>query len=507
MRLFASIKQHIILKIVLNRYFFRMNVFKQVMGFIPKPGYRRYINPNTTSMRSTRLVVIIFLCLCYSTGWAQKYATKKSGMFSYSVSLSDYNFIKRAKDSSISHAFNQKDLFKSGNTSFGIFVSYWKGLHSHIDLMGSLGGTFSNFPVLFVKGDSIGQAKFSMHLDALLHFRALQEKAKINPFLTGGIGAGYFGNQLAVYAPVGTGLQMRFKEGAYVFIQAQWRMALTSGINNDYMFYSIGFAQQGKLSKTEKKPKAIKQVPAKEIAKKEVLVAEPDSDGDGVPDLKDKCPAEKGRVYGCPDSDGDGIADKDDQCKDVPGVYRYNGCPIPDTDGDGLNDEIDKCITVKGPSENHGCPWPDADGDGILDRDDKCPAAKGSAENNGCPLPVVEGAELINISSDSMTYRINFDFDRSILLPDAFAVLKRIVEILKADNTLRINITGHADNFGTDAGNMKVSADRANISRDYFLSYNISADRIKASFYGAKRPIDNVQQWRNRRVEITLYKK
>ena len=418
--------------------------------------------------------------------------------------------MKRAQDSSFGYAFKQKDIFKSGNNSFGIQVSYWKGLNAYMDLSANLGGSFSNFPAGFIKDDSIGQAKFSTHLDGLIHFRALKEKARINPFLTAGIGAGYFANQVAVYAPVGTGLQFRLNEGGFVFIQAQWRLKLT-GINNDYMFYSIGFAQRGILGKTEKKQKAKKEktkneLPTKETIKKETPVADPDSDGDGVADSKDKCPAEKGNVYGCPDSDADGIADKDDKCKDVAGVYRYDGCPVPDTDGDGLNDEIDKCKTEKGARENHGCPLPDADGDGVLDKDDKCPSVKGTAAYNGCPLPVVDGAEILSVYDDSMTYRINFDFDRANLLPDAFAVLKHIVDILKADNSLRINITGHADNFGTDAGNIKVSADRAKISRDYFLSYNIAANRISSSFYGASRPLDNEQQWRNRRVEITLIK-
>jgi OOP family OmpA-OmpF porin len=431
-------------------------------------------------------------------------------MLSFSISLSDYNLIKRAKDSSFGYAFKQKDIFRSGNTSFGIMVSYWKGLNAHMDLSASVGGAFSSFPKLFVKGDSVGQAKFSTQLDGLLHFRALKEKARVNPFLTAGIGAGYFANRVAVYAPVGTGLQFRLNEGGFVFIQAQWRLAL-AGINNDYMFYSIGFAQNGMLGKKvknqkSKKEKSKKELTTKELSKKETPVADPDSDADGVPDSKDKCPTEKGNVYGCPDSDADGIADKDDKCKDVAGVYRYDGCPVPDTDGDGLNDEIDKCKTEKGPKENHGCPLPDEDGDGVLDKDDKCPAVKGTAANNGCPLPVVEGAEILSVYNDSMTYRINFDFDRSNLLPDAFAVLKRIVDILKTDNSLRINITGHADNFGTDAGNMKVSADRARISRDYFLSYNIVANRISSSYYGATRPLDNEQQWRNRRVEITIMK-
>jgi outer membrane protein OmpA-like peptidoglycan-associated protein len=457
-------------------------------------------------MKAASLVVILVLCLYNPTGWAQKYATKKAGLFSYSASLSDYNFVQRAKDSSLGYAFKQNDLFKSGNTSFGIMVSYWKGLNSHIDLSGNLGGTFSNFPALFVKDDSVGQANFSTHLDVLLHFRALKENARINPFLTAGIGAGYFVNKPAVYAPVGTGLQFRFKEGPFVFIQAQWRIVLSSGINNDYMFYSVGFAQPGKLNSKEKKQKTKMEIPTKGTVKKEIPVADADSDGDGVADSKDSCPTEKGNVYGCPDSDGDGIADKEEKWKVVAGVYRYDGCPVPDTDDDGLNDEIDKCKTEAGPGENHGCPWPDADGDGVLDKEDKCPYVKGLAENNGCPLPVANGAEIIFVSEDSMTYRINFDFDRAILLPDAFAVLKRIVDILKADNSLSINITGHADNMGTDAGNIRVSAERAKISRDYFLSYNIAAARIKYSWYGASRPIDHTQQWRNRRVEITIIK-
>jgi outer membrane protein OmpA-like peptidoglycan-associated protein len=448
--------------------------------------------------------IALLLCLCNSLVFAQKKTEKKHSVISYSVIISDYSFFKSAKGASFGKAFKQKGFFNPGNSSFGIGVSYWKGLTSHIDLSGNLGGTFSNFPASFVKNDSVGQAGFSTNLDALLHFRAFKEKAKINPFLTGGIGAGYFSNQLAVYVPIGIGLQFHFKGGSFVFVQTQWRMALTSGITKDYMFYSIGFAQQGKLSRKEKKQKAKKEIPAKETAKNETTVA--DADNDGIPDSEDKCPTEKGTVYGCPDIDGDGIADKDDQCKDVAGLLRYDGCPVPDTDGDGLNDEIDRCKTEMGAKENHGCPWPDADGDGVLDKDDKCPAVKGTADNTGCPLPVAEGAEIINVSSDSMTYRINFDFDRSNLLPEAFAVLKRIVEILKADKTLSLNITGHADNLGTDAGNRQVSADRAKIAKDYFLSYNIAAGRVKSSFYGASRPMDNTQQWRNRRVEITIIK-
>lgn len=459
--------------------------------------------------------ITLLLCLSSSIVWAQskpqKNVEKKKGMLVYSVNYSDYGFVKAAKDSSISAAFNRKGLFKSGNSSFGFGLSYWKGLGSRFDFSGNLAGTFSNFPALFVKEDSIGKASFTPQLDAMLHIRALKDNHKINPFLTGGIGAGYFGKQLAVYAPVGVGLQFRFNR-TFVFVQAQWRIALTDGISNDYMFYSIGIGQQKKVKKEEKKPTdEIKTEPPVDTAKK-VVPSEPDMDGDGVPDIRDNCPTEKGTVIGCPDADGDGIADKDDNCKDVKGDPRYKGCPVPDTDGDGINDDDDKCKTVFGLKENNGCPDDaeenaDNDGDGIINKYDKCPDKAGTIANEGCPMEVVKGGQLMRVSGDSMTYYIRFDFDKANITAEAFAVLGEIVKVLKADKTLNINIDGHADSFGQEVYNLQISKERANVARDYLMSYGIAKNRITSAWFGSSKPYDVYQDWLNRRVEITLYKK
>lgn len=149
----------------------------------------------------------------------------------------------------------------------------------------------------------------------------------------------------------------------------------------------------------------------------------------------------------------------------------------------------------------------DSDGDGVVDALDKCPAVIGSKENSGCPIPYIEGADLAAVSADSMTYRIYFDLDRSILLSDAFKTLQGIVALLKADNSLSVSIAGHSDNTGTSAANMQLSLERANITKDYLLSYNIPAEKITTSHFGDTQPVDNTQQWRNRRVEITIIKK
>jgi len=108
----------------------------------------------------------------------------------------------------------------------------------------------------------------------------------------------------------------------------------------------------------------------------------PDSDGDGIPDNADRCPTEPGSAAarGCPDADGDGIIDRYDECPDVAG--KLKGCP--DRDGDGVRDEYDGCPDVKGLLRFGGCP--DTDGDGIPDHVDKCPNQPGKYEDKGCPV-------------------------------------------------------------------------------------------------------------------------
>ena len=476
------------------------------------------------------LQIVLLLCLSTTLVYGQKKAVnksaaraanraeKKAGMLSFSINYSDYGFVKAVKDSSISYAFNRKGVFKSGSSSFGFGVSYWKGLGSHFDFSGNFAGTFSNFPALYVKGDSIGRASFTPQLDLLLHGKAFRENRKINPFLTGGIGAGYFGKQLVVYAPVGVGLQFHFNSGAYLFIQAQWKMALTDGIRDDFMFYSLGFGQHKKAKKVEPKVEIPADTASKVEPKKDTVSTKPkvnndkDTDGDGILDQFDLCPDVKGTINGCPDTDGDGVADKDDKCPNVKGSIKNNGCPAKDTDGDGINDEEDNCPTVKGTRDNNGCPAAapsgneDSDGDGILDKDDKCPDAAGTVANNGCPMQILNGSKLIRSSGDSMTYFIRFDFDKANITSEAFAAMNEIVKALKADKTLMIAIDGHADNFGLEKYNLQISQERANVARDYFLSYGIAKSRMKTAFYGSSRPYDVHQDWLNRRVEITIYK-
>ena len=91
------------------------------------------------------------------------------------------------------------------------------------------------------------------------------------------------------------------------------------------------------------------------------------------------------------ESPGSSAAVTEPAPKVVPKGYAlapdYADEPV-DSDGDGIEDGADGCPARPGPAGSDGCPEPnppDADGDGIPDATDACPDEAGPAEGNGCP--------------------------------------------------------------------------------------------------------------------------
>ena len=234
----------------------------------------------------------------------------------------------------------------------------------------------------------------------------------------------------------------------------------------------------------------------------------PDSDKDGINDEQDKCPNEPGtsKYEGCPipDTDKDGVNDEEDKCPNQPGTAKYNGCPIPDTDNDGINDEEDKCPTQAGPASRQGCPVTDRDNDGINDEEDKCPDVAGTAANNGCPEIPADVTKTLKMSAQN----VSFASGSSKLLASSNASLDKVLTVMIENPTLKLSIEGHTDNSGDDARNMQLSEDRAAAVKSYLVNKGISEDRIKSEGFGETRPIaDNktsAGRTKNRRVEIKM---
>ena len=84
---------------------------------------------------------------------------------------------------------------------------------------------------------------------------------------------------------------------------------------------------------------------------------------------------------------------------------------------------------------------------------------------------------------------IHFDFDKSTLKPEAQAILKRNIQLLKDNPKAKVRIAGYTYASGTEEYNQKLSERRANAVREYLINEGIIApDRLTIIGYGETRP-------------------
>jgi outer membrane protein OmpA-like peptidoglycan-associated protein len=84
---------------------------------------------------------------------------------------------------------------------------------------------------------------------------------------------------------------------------------------------------------------------------------------------------------------------------------------------------------------------------------------------------------------------IHFDFDTSTLKQEAQTILKRNIQILRANPEAKVRIAGYTSALGTEAYNQKLSERRANAVREYLIKEGlIERDRLSIIGYGETRP-------------------
>lgn len=108
---------------------------------------------------------------------------------------------------------------------------------------------------------------------------------------------------------------------------------------------------------------------------------------------------------------------------------------------------------------------------------------------------------------------ILYDLDKSYIRSDAAIVLDNVVNIMKQNPTLRIELSSHTDSRGSDAYNMSLSRRRAEAAVNYLVSKGIEKTRLSARGYGETKPLNECvngincnedQHQQNRRTEIKV---
>jgi peptidoglycan-associated lipoprotein len=100
-----------------------------------------------------------------------------------------------------------------------------------------------------------------------------------------------------------------------------------------------------------------------------------------------------------------------------------------------------------------------------------------------------------------------FDFDKSVIKPEAFEVLKAHARKLVSDGQLVIRLEGHADERGTREYNLALGERRGHAVAKFLRVNGVSSSQMDIVSYGEEKPLafgQSEQAWsQNRRVEIS----
>lgn len=95
---------------------------------------------------------------------------------------------------------------------------------------------------------------------------------------------------------------------------------------------------------------------------------------------------------------------------------------------------------------------------------------------------------LVNIGIPTLINNIFYDFDKATLKPESKTALDKLVELLKENPNITIELSAHCDYRGSDAYNKKLSQARSESVCAYLIENGINADRLSPRGYGKDKP-------------------
>jgi outer membrane protein OmpA-like peptidoglycan-associated protein len=107
--------------------------------------------------------------------------------------------------------------------------------------------------------------------------------------------------------------------------------------------------------------------------------------------------------------------------------------------------------------------------------------------------------------------RIFFDYNKANIKPEAAFELDKLIEILKENEDINIQVVSHTDERGSEAYNMKLSQDRAGSTVDYLTKNGVDPERLSFEGKGESLLVNdctsgcsNEEHEENRRSEFKI---
>ncbi len=145
----------------------------------------------------------------------------------------------------------------------------------------------------------------------------------------------------------------------------------------------------------------------------------------------------------------------------------------------------------------------DTDGDGVADQNDACAGTTVGkiVGGDGCQLPVERvGDNQLNI---------NFDFNKAVVKSRYMNQLADFAQVLKENDDVSVELSGHTDLVGGDDYNQKLSERRAQAVAQILINeFEVPSKQLEIVGYAKAQPLvagdTEAQRALNRRVQAQL---
>jgi outer membrane protein OmpA-like peptidoglycan-associated protein/tetratricopeptide (TPR) repeat protein len=147
-------------------------------------------------------------------------------------------------------------------------------------------------------------------------------------------------------------------------------------------------------------------------------------------------------------------------------------------------------------------------GFGFIDKNIAVPAAVANKQEMIVDLtlkPLVVGSIIV-------LRNIYFDFDKAIIKSESKNELQKLLDMMRNNPTMKVELGGHTDAKGSNEYNISLSQRRANAVVDWLVKNGIDRNRLVPKGYGEEKPLvsnDDEQDGReiNRRTEFKVLAK
>ncbi len=137
-----------------------------------------------------------------------------------------------------------------------------------------------------------------------------------------------------------------------------------------------------------------------------------------------------------------------------------------------------------------------------------CARQLNPAEKEEVRRAELELTSVLDMISSGQISPVEFESGSSRLLESSRPVLDRIADVLLSHNRLKLIVSGHTDDVGSDEYNEELSQKRASAVKMYLATKGVHPDSVRVYGYGEKMPVvkDTTEQARalNRRVEFRI---